>query len=188
MNGFVLVFSGPSGVGKSTLINFLLEKFQSAGLTVSHTTRQPRPAEQNGKDYHFVTHDEFDHMIANGEFVEYAACYGNRYGTSRQAIDDVLKSKDICILDLEFEGAYNMLEKQKINHRCVGVLVLPPSINALSQRLRDRNTETDESLSKRLSDSFTANKIAKYRYVIINLSLENSKQQLSEIVERELES
>ena len=182
MKKFILVFSGPSGAGKSTLINYLLQEFKEAGLTVSHTTRKPRDGETDGLSYHFVTKEKFLKMIENDEFVEHIECFGNYYGTSKMAIDDVLKHKDICILDLEYEGAYAILNDEKFKEQCFGILILPPSFNVLKQRLMERNSETPESLDKRLHDSFKIKRIAKYQFVLINKEIEHSKRKIKDIV------
>lgn len=185
MRKIILVFSGPSGAGKSTLIEHLLKNFDEAGLTVSHTTRSPRETEVDGVNYHFVSHERFAEMMKNGEFVEHVKCFENCYGTSKQAIDDVLQNKDICVLDLEYNGAYTILNDENFKDVCVGILVLPPSYKVLKQRLMNRNSETQESLNKRLNDSFKISKIAKYQVVLINKKLEYSKQQITQLV-REL--
>lgn len=182
MKKIILVFSGPSGAGKSTLIKHLLEKFNVAGLTVSHTTRIIRETEIDGVSYHFVSHAKFAEMVKNNEFVEHVECFGNCYGTSKQAIDTVLKIKNICILDLEYEGAYAILNDKYFRDKCVGILVLPPSYSVLKQRLMARNSETPESLAKRLNDSFKVARIAKYQFVLINTELERSKQKLEAFV------
>ena len=182
MRKLILVFSGPSGAGKSTLINYLLQNFDCAGLTVSHTTRAPREGETDGINYHFVTKEKFLNMVANDEFVEHVECFGNYYGTSKKAIDDVLKCKDICVLDLEYKGAYAILNDEKFISRCVGILVLPPSYNVLKRRLLERNSETPESLDRRLNDSFKVKKIAKYQFVLVNKEIEDSKRKIIGIV------
>ena len=187
MKKLILVFSGPSGAGKSTLINYLLENLDSVGLTVSHTTRAPRKLEKSGVDYHFVSHDEFERMASRGDFIEHVSCYGNRYGTSKKSVENVLDNKDICILDLEFEGAHGVLENKTLESECIGILVLPPSLKTLKQRLSDRKTETEESLNTRLIESFKVDKIAKYHHVIINRNLEDSKRELIDIVKSHLQ-
>lgn len=182
MKKLILVFSGPSGAGKSTLINYLLKEFNDARLTVSHTTRKPRDGETEGISYNFVTKEQFLRMVENDEFVEHVECFGNYYGTSKKAINDVLKRKDICVLDLEYEGAYAILNDANFKNRCVGILVLPPSYNALKRRLVERNSETPESLDKRLNDSFKVKKIAQYQFVLINKEIEHSKRKIIDLV------
>lgn len=179
----VFVFSGPSGAGKSTLIKYLLEiSCSSAGLTVSCTTRPPRLGEKDGIDYHFVSNEEFEQLVQNGEFIEHVSCYGNRYGTLKSAVLEVLKNKDICILDMEFEGAYNVLSNNLVDFDSIGILILPPSINSLRERLKNRNTETEKSLELRLSESFKIDKIAGYHHVIVNKDLEESQKELKKIL------
>lgn len=184
-NKIVLVFSGPSGAGKSTLIKYVLNNPKySAGLTVSHTTRPPRDGEKYGIDYYFISHKEFENMVKQNKFVEHVSCYGNRYGTSKSAINDVLNKHDICILDMEFEGAFNVLSNGNVfNFKSFGILIIPPSLKKLKSRLVSRNTETEKSLNKRLSDSFNVSKIANYHHVIINNELEESKRVLKNIVD-----
>lgn len=143
-----LVICGPSGSGKSTLLKKLLtEHGKWFSLSVSHTTRKPRPGEVNGKDYHFVTRDDMEKAIADGEFIEHTEFSGNMYGTSKQAVRDVMDNGRICILDIEIEGVKNV-KNTDLNPRYV--FIKPPSLQVLEERLRCRGTETEESLSKRL--------------------------------------
>ncbi len=178
----VIVFSGPSGSGKSTLIKHILSKFgDNVGMTVSCTTRKARAGEINGVDYHFLTSDEFQKNLVDGAFIEHVECYGNRYGTLKSSVDDVLRTKKICILDVDFKGAYKVLMTNLLQYACVGILVLPPSLAALKQRLIDRNSETEESLNIRINDSFNIGSIANYHHVIVNNELENSKKAITDI-------
>ncbi|MDR1609412.1 MAG: guanylate kinase [Holosporales bacterium] len=164
-----LIFSGPSGSGKSTLIKFVLRTFRSACATVSCTTRLRRDSEVDGLDYHFISHSEFDELVASGEFLEHTECYGNRYGTLRSAVYDVLADHDLCIIDLDYNGAHRVLAHNIIpEYECVGILVLPPSLGALESRLHFRNSETPESIKRRIDESFNVPKIAGYQHVIIN--------------------
>lgn len=178
MRKIILVFSGPSGAGKSTLIRYLLDNLESASLTVSCTTRTPRSNEKDGIDYHFITPEKFNQLVNQDEFIEYVNCYGNKYGTLKKSVNDVLEKNEICILDLDFEGAYNVLSNKIFEFPCLGILILPPSLKTLKKRLRNRNSETTDSLELRLKESFHPKRIAKYDYVIINNDLENSKSEL----------
>ncbi|TPP58451.1 Guanylate kinase [Fasciola gigantica] len=146
----VIVFSGPSGAGKSTLLNMLVKQFPGRfAFSVSHTTRTIRPGEVDGKDYHFIEKDKMLRDIAAGKFLEHAEFAGNVYGTSRAAVQKVLDSGSVCILDVELEGVKSIHAlKPPLNARYI--LVRPPSIEALEKRLRDRGTETEETLQKRL--------------------------------------
>ena len=182
MKKIVIVFSGPSGAGKSTLISYLLNNYANTGLTISHTTRNPRIGEKNGVDYYYISNAEFQDMVNAGEFIEYVKCYGNMYGTSKKSIDIVLKNKDICILDLDYEGAYKVLEKKLLPYECVGILILPPSIEVLKKRLIARHSENEHDLNIRLKNSFQVNVIANYKYVIINNELEISKKHIDNIL------
>ncbi|XP_077923841.1 guanylate kinase isoform X2 [Halichoerus grypus] len=144
-----VVLSGPSGAGKSTLLKRLLQEHGSVfGFSVSHTTRDPRPGEENGKDYYFVTREVMQRDIAAGDFIEHAEFSGNLYGTSKAAVRAVQAMNRICVLDVDLQGVRNI---KKTDLRPIYVFVQPPSLDVLEQRLRQRNTETEESLAKRLA-------------------------------------
>ncbi|XP_061277364.1 guanylate kinase isoform X2 [Bos javanicus] len=144
-----VVLSGPSGAGKSTLLKKLLQEHGSIfGFSVSHTTRDPRPGEENGKDYYFVTREVMQRDIAAGDFIEHAEFSGNLYGTSKAAVRAVQAMNRICVLDVDLQGVRNI---KKTDLRPIYIFVQPPSLDVLEQRLRQRNTETEESLAKRLA-------------------------------------
>ena len=174
MTKTVFVFSGPSGSGKSTIIKLLLKRFQNVGSTVSCTTRQKRETETDGVDYHFLSEQEFQKYITEGKFIEYVECYGNRYGTLKSAVENVLLYKDACVLDLDFEGASRILSLEFKGAKTVGILILPPSIKSMETRLLNRRSETQDSLNKRLDESFDIKTIGDYETVIINKDLEVS--------------
>ena len=184
MNKVIVVISGPSGAGKSTLIKYLIDEFDDAGLTVSHTTRLRRKTEKDGIDYHFVSKDIFEDMIKNDEFIEYVQCFDNYYGTTHISVYSVLNQTNICILDLNYEGAYKLLSKSLFETRCVGILVLPPSLKTLRARLQGRNSETPQSLNKRIEESFLVRRIAPYNHVIINKDLDISKYLINNIIQQ----
>nr|KAF6348672.1 guanylate kinase 1 [Myotis myotis] len=140
-----VVLSGPSGAGKSTLLKRLLQEHGSIfGFSVSHTTRDPRPGEENGKDYYFVTREVMQRDIAAGDFIEHAEFSGNLYGTSKAAVRVVQAMNRICVLDVDLQGVRNL---KKTDLRPIYIFVQPPTLEVLEQRLRQRNTETEESLS-----------------------------------------
>ncbi|XP_075710868.1 guanylate kinase-like [Rhinoderma darwinii] len=140
-----VVLSGPSGAGKSTFLKRLLKEYEGVfGFSVSHTTRSPRSGETNGKDYHFVPREEMQRGIANGEFIENAVFSGNMYGTSKAAVQ---ARNQICILDIDMQGVKS-IKKTDLNPLYISIQ--PPSVQILEKRLRDRNTESEESLQKRL--------------------------------------
>lgn len=143
-----LVIAGPSGVGKGTLIEMLKQEYPDAfGFSVSHTTRQPRGAEQNDVHYHFVTIPEFEADIKAGKFLEYANVFGNFYGTSIAAVERVKKQHKICILDIDVQGC-RLCRKAKLPGTYV--FVSPPNFEELEKRLRGRGTETEDKIVKRL--------------------------------------
>ncbi|CAL8280435.1 unnamed protein product [Lota lota] len=143
-----VVLSGPSGAGKSTLLKKLMKEYEGVfGFSVSHTTRQPRPGEENGKDYHYVTMEAMQTAIDNGEFIESAVFSGNIYGTSKAAVHDVRAKNLICILDIDMQGVRN-IKRTDLNP--IYVSIQPPSMDILEKRLRDRKTESEDSLQKRL--------------------------------------
>ncbi|XP_064135700.1 guanylate kinase isoform X2 [Loxodonta africana] len=144
-----VVLSGPSGAGKSTLLKKLLQEYGSVfGFSVSHTTRDPRPGEENGKDYFFVTREVMQRDIAAGDFIEHAEFSGNLYGTSKAAVRAVQAMNRICVLDVDLQGVRNI---KKTDLWPLYICVQAPSLEVLEQRLRARNTETEESLAKRLT-------------------------------------
>ncbi|XP_022079268.1 guanylate kinase-like isoform X2 [Acanthaster planci] len=142
------VLCGPSGSGKSTLIKKLMEEYKDYfGFSVSHTTRKPRPGEQDGIHYHYTTREWMENAITNGEFIESAEFSGNLYGTSKKAVQDVLNQNKICILDIEMQG---VIQIQKTNLKPVYIFVKPPNMKVLEERLRNRKTDTEEAIQKRL--------------------------------------
>ncbi|XP_053323401.1 guanylate kinase isoform X3 [Spea bombifrons] len=183
-----VVLSGPSGAGKSTLLKMLLREYEGVfGFSVSHTTRQPRPGETNGKDYHFVTRGEMQEGIDNGEFLEHAQFSGNMYGTSKSAVRDVQARNQICILDIDMQGVKS-IKKTDLNP--IYVTVQPPSVEILEKRLRDRKTESEESLQKRLKAAREDMEISKepglFDAVIINDDLDRAYADLKELLADEI--
>ncbi|XP_056012273.1 uncharacterized protein LOC130052147 isoform X2 [Ostrea edulis] len=165
-----IVISGPSGSGKSTLLTRLFEEFPNRfAFSVSHTTRKPRPKEEHGKDYFFVPMEEFEKMISEGSFLEHAQFSGNRYGTSKMAVDLIQRSGRLCVLDVEINGVKN-IKRTDLNAQYI--FVKPPSLEALRKRLEGRGTETEESLLKRLNTAQEALEYAdqpgSYDHIIVN--------------------
>ena len=168
-----VVVCGPSGVGKGTLINMLLEEFgDKVDFSVSHTTRKPRPGEVDGKHYHFTSKYDMEKMIENGEFVEYARVHGNLYGTSKSAVNAVASEGKVCVLDIDVQGTvfalFSSIPKgvqfcSLFYINCIGaksvykaaldayfLFIMPPSMEELERRLRGRGTESEEAIQKRL--------------------------------------
>ncbi|XP_063742174.1 guanylate kinase isoform X6 [Eleginops maclovinus] len=183
-----VVFSGPSGAGKSTLLKKLMKEYDGVfGFSVSHTTRNPRPGEENGKDYHYVTREVMQKAIDNGEFIESAVFSGNMYGTSKAAVQAVQAKNLICILDIDMQGVRNIKNKD-LNP--LYITIQPPSMAVLEKRLRDRKTETEESLQKRLHAAQVEMEFGKepnvFDFLIINDNLDEAYGQLKETLREEI--
>ncbi|XP_030628953.1 guanylate kinase isoform X2 [Chanos chanos] len=184
-----VVLSGPSGAGKSTFLKRLLKEFDGVfGFSVSHTTRNPRPGEVNGKDYHYVTREVMQSGIDRGEFIEHAEFSGNMYGTSKAAVQDVQAKNLICILDIDMQGVKN-IKRTDLNP--IYVFIQPPSIEELEKRLRDRKTESEESLQKRLQAARVDMELSKetglFDVVIVNDDLEAAYGKLKEALLEEIQ-
>ncbi|XP_011472161.1 guanylate kinase-like isoform X2 [Oryzias latipes] len=184
-----VVLSGPSGAGKSTLLKKLMKDHEGVfGFSVSHTTRNPRPGEEDGKDYHFTTREVMQEGIDNGEFIENAEFSGNMYGTSKAAVEDVRAKNLICILDVDIQGVRRIKETD-LNP--IYISIQPPSIEILEQRLRDRQTETEDSLQKRLEAARIDMELSKepgvFDVVIINDDLERAYEELKDILNEEIQ-
>ncbi|ODV62988.1 guanylate kinase [Ascoidea rubescens DSM 1968] len=184
MAGRPIVVSGPSGAGKSTLLKKLFAEFpDSFGFSVSNTTRKPRPGEVNGKDYNFVTVDEFKTLIDENKFIEWAQFSGNYYGTTIKAVEDVSKvAKKTCILDIDMQGVISV-KKTDLNARYL--FLSPPSITELHNRLEGRGTETPESLKKRIDTASKEMEFAKtgvHDQIIVNDDLEKAYTELKKFI------
>jgi len=185
-----VVIVGPSGVGKSTLIKRLTDQFPEVfGFSVSHTTRQPRAGEQNGTHYHFVDETTVQQMVQGGEFLEHAEVHGNHYGTSRQAVEDVLRGGKICLLDIDVQGCRSVRNSDLCPYT---IFIMPPSLDELEKRLRDRATDSDEVIAKRVANAATeiegAGEPGLFDVVIVNDDLEQAHHDLVDCLKEELEN
>ena len=178
--GRLFVISGSSGVGKGTVIKDFLKKNSQFKLSVSCTTRKPRVGEVHGENYFFLTHDEFKKLMENNEFLEWAEFSGNFYGTQRQYIDEKLAQGKDLILEIDTKGALNV---KKIMPDAILIFILPPSLDVLEARLRGRNTETEESIQKRLNSiKLEMENSNMFDYKIINDDVQNAVKQLERIM------
>ena len=179
----VFIISAPSGSGKSTLVSRLMTNVSGLMFSVSYTTRKPRGAEVDGKNYHYVCREEFEAMLARGEFLEWAEVFGNYYGTHRCVLEEArLRGKDL-VLDIDVQGARQL--KSQIPE-AVTVFILAPSRKILEQRLRARSEDPDDVIERRLREA--AEEIRNYKaydYVLINRDLAESDAVLSAIVHAE---
>ena len=165
--GVLFVFSGPSGVGKGTLKAKLFEEFAGKiAYSVSATTRGPREGEVDGKDYFFITRQEFESRVQNNEFLEHAVFAGNCYGTPRAYVEKLLNSGMNVVLEIDVQGALQVMQSMP---ECVSIFILPPSFEELERRLRGRGTETEEKICQRLETAKRELPYApKYKYQIVN--------------------
>ena len=181
--GLLLVVSGPSGVGKGTVCAEFVKSHPSCLLSVSATTRKPREGEKDGVNYYFLSEDEFRKKIADGGFLEHAVFCSNYYGTPKAQVMEKIENGIDVILEIEVQGA---MQVRSHYPEAVFVFVIPPSMQALEDRLRGRNTETDEVIRKRLArakEEFSY--IEKYNYVLLNDTVEKATQRLDAIIAAE---
>lgn len=178
--GQLIVLSGPSGVGKSTVIAELFAQRSNIYFSVSYTTRQPRVGEQDGVNYNFVSREEFERMIADDELLEYAEYVDNYYGTSMKLIQEKLDAGIDVLLDIEVQGA------AKVRARCPDALfifIIPPSFEELSRRLHRRNTDSEEVIAGRLAKARQEfREISKYDYLVINDKVANAVHEIEAIL------
>jgi len=177
--GMLFVVSGPSGVGKGTLIQRVLADVRDVHLSISVTTRPPRPGDEDGVDYFFVSHERFEQMREGDELLEWANVHGDLYGTPRRQVSDELDEGVDVVLEIDFQGALQVRQKHP---DCVLVFVAPPSWEALKQRLIGRHTETQDELTRRLQAAKRelAN-MNRYDFLVVNDSIEQASDELKAI-------
>lgn len=178
--GLLVVFSGPSGVGKGTILKEFMKDRQDCMLSISATTRPPRPGERDGVDYYFIDKSRFEEMSAKGAMLEYACYSGNYYGTPRDPVEAQLRRGIHVILEIELVGAIKIKEQYP---NAVFVFVMPPSMQELKRRLVSRGTERDEAISLRLEAARTEMKQAmRYDYIIVNQDIADCCRKFEAIV------
>ena len=177
-DGTLFIVSGPSGAGKTTLINRVREQLAPLGIelyfSVSHTTRKPRNGEIAGESYHFVSDEDFDGMVSRTEFLEWAHVHAHRYGTSKGEVSHRLERGQDVILDIDYQGARLIADDPELKSRSLNVFIFPPSLDVLEQRLRQRSLNTDDEIELRLRKAIDEIDSGKefYEYIIINDNLE----------------
>jgi len=183
VSGTLFIVAAPSGAGKTSLVRQLLANDPAIRLSVSYTTRAARPGEANGRDYHFISRAEFEQLRARAEFLESAEVHGNLYGTSRAWIERETRAGSDILLEIDWQGA---LQVRHLLPAAVGIFILPPSIEVLSERLQQRGTDMPEVIARRLQAA--RDEIAhvdEFDYVIINKDFEVAVQDLQAIVRAE---
>jgi guanylate kinase len=180
-HGIVFIVSGPSGAGKSTLVAALLVRVPDLTLSISCTTRAPRPGERHGREYHFVDRDAFTRQRDAHEFAEWAEVHGSLYGTIRRPLDDAVADGSDMLLDIDVQGARHL--KRSYREAAVAVMVFPPSWDELERRLRARRTEDDATVVRRLTRAREeAAALGEYDYWLVNRDVEQSVTRLESIV------
>ncbi|HJQ63606.1 MAG TPA: guanylate kinase [Burkholderiales bacterium] len=183
MTGALFIVSAPSGGGKTSLVRALLASEPDVKLSISHTTRPPRPGEENGRDYHFISADQFERMARAGEFLESAEIYGNRYGTSRTWISRELERGQDVLLEIDWQGAQQV---RSLAQGAVSVFILPPSLEALEQRLKGRSQDQPDAIARRLAAAREEiSHLREFDYVIINKDFNRAALELASIIRAE---
>lgn len=178
--GKLFVFAAPSGAGKTTLVNALLENHPELRFSISYTTREPRSNEANEVDYLFVSEDEFMQLRDQGEMLEYAEVFDNYYATSRSQVDKHLSEGHNVILEIDWQGAAQVRSSMP---DCVSIFILPPSLEELGRRLRDRRTDSADVIERRLRDAVSdMSHWDEFDHVIINDKLEQAVADLEEVL------
>ncbi|MDA8383910.1 MAG: guanylate kinase [Betaproteobacteria bacterium] len=180
MPGNLLIVTAPSGAGKTSLVQALLRADSRVELSVSYTTRAPRPGEVAGRDYHFVTKAAFEQMASAGEFLESAEVYGNHYGTSQQWIQQRIESGRDILLEIDWQGAAQV---RRLFPEAIGIFILPPSLSALRTRLTGRGQDSEEVIERRLKAAREdMSHASEFDYVIINNDFEEAVRDLAAVV------
>ena len=174
--GNIFVISAASGTGKTTLVSRLVQQHPNVRVSVSHTTRPPRAGEVNGQHYHFVSEEEFVRLAGEGEFLEHAQVFGNYYGTSYESVQSMCEQGYDVILEIDVQGAQQI---RKALPEALSIFILPPSLAVLEQRLRQRQTDSEEVIARRLSEAVDEIQQAlTFDYVVSNRSLQQAEEEL----------
>ncbi len=182
--GFNIVLSSPSGAGKTTLTKKLSQKYPNLKVSISHTTRKPRPNEIDGVDYFFVSNKEFENLITKGNFYEYAKIFDNYYGTSKNLVKKLHEQKYDVVFDIDWQGTKKLSQYKELN--LIKIFILPPNKNELKNRLIKRNQDNKDIVNKRLEQyENDVQHWSDYDYILINKDLESCFSQIEKIIENE---
>ena len=177
--GHLYVFAAPSGAGKTSLMRALLQRRPALSFSVSCTTRAPRPHEREGRDYHFVSREEFERLVQAGEFIEHADVFGNLYGTRRAIVESALAEGRDLILDIDWQGASQVRKRLP---EAVQIFILPPSRTELEARLRKRATDSPEAIAHRLAESVSEmSHWREFDYIVVNRDFDQALAELEAI-------
>ena len=177
----LFIIAAPSGCGKTSLVKALMERSKNLSVSVSYTTRKARKGEVNGENYHFVSKDTFAEMITNNDFVEYAEVFGNMYGTARSSINEKLSANIDIILEIDWQGARQV---RKNMPDTVSIFILPPSKDALLERLKNRGQDDDETISKRMENAEREmSHYEEFDYIIVNEQFDSALIDLKNIID-----
>jgi guanylate kinase len=180
MSARLFVISAPSGAGKTSLVKALLQRLPGLKVSISHTTRPPRPNEQHGREYYFVSIGEFERMVAEGAFLEHARVFDNYYGTSLPQLREKLAAGHDVILEIDWQGARQVRQAAP---GCCSIFILPPSLEALKTRLNGRGTDSPEVIARRLADAVAdMSHWREFDYVVVNDDFDRAVDELADII------
>jgi guanylate kinase len=179
-SGNLFIVTAPSGAGKTSLVGALLADDPHVKLSISYTTRDPRPGEKDGVDYHFITEPQFMHMLEAGEFLESAEVHGARYGTSQRWVENVLKAGEDLLLEIDWQGAAQV---RSLFPHTVSIFILPPSVSALKERLHKRGQDAPEVIARRVANAREEiAHVSEFDYVIINDRFDEALRDLQAVI------
>jgi guanylate kinase len=181
--GRLFVIAAPSGAGKTSLVKALLERKPELHVSISYTTRKMRPTEEDGREYHFVSVADFERLVQQGLLLEYAQVFDNHYGTGRRPVEAELARGNNVVLEIDWQGAQQV---RRLYPNCIGIFILPPSIEELERRMRARGQDAEEVIQRRMQNAREElSHAGEFKYAIINNHFENARQQLADIIRTE---